>query len=79
MNKLHSLKIYSFKQEIQCLGVYTKEISILKLSHVTQYLTVEKGMATHSSIPAWRIPWAEELSGFSPWGHKESDMTERLT
>ena len=30
---------------------------------------LEKGMATHSSIPAWRIPW----------GHKESDTTEQLT
>ena len=24
---------------------------------------LEKGMATHSSILAWRIPWTEELSG----------------
>ena len=23
----------------------------------------EKGMATHSSILAWRIPWTEELGG----------------
>ena len=30
----------------------------------------EEGMATHSSIPAWRIPWAEDLAGFSPWGHR---------
>ena len=37
---------------------------------------LEKGMATHSSIPAWRIPWTE---GHSPWGCKESDTTERLT
>ena len=27
--------------------------------------SLEKGMATHPSIPAWR----------TPWGHKESDMT----
>ena len=34
-------------------------------------------MATHSSILAWRIPWREEPGGlYSPWGHKESDMTE---
>ena len=39
---------------------------------------LEKGMATHSSILAWIIPWTEELVGYSPWGHKESDMTERL-
>ena len=33
---------------------------------------LEKGMATHSSILAWRIPWTEE-PGYSPWGHKELD------
>ena len=33
-------------------------------------------MATHSSILAWRIPWTEEPGGYSPWGHKELDMTE---
>ena len=37
----------------------------------------EKGMATHSSILAWRIPWTERsLVGYSSRGHKESDMTE---
>ena len=25
--------------------------------------SLEEGMATHSSIPAWRIPWAEETGG----------------
>ena len=40
---------------------------------------LEKGMATHSSIPAWRIPWTEEPGGLRSMGHKESDMTERLT
>ena len=25
---------------------------------------LEKGMATHSSAPVWRIPWTEEPSGF---------------
>ena len=24
---------------------------------------LEKGMTTHSSIPAWRIPWTEEPGG----------------
>ena len=37
---------------------------------------LEKEMATHSSILAWRIPQREEPGGFSPWGHKESDTTE---
>ena len=39
---------------------------------------LEEEMATHSSI-AWRIPWTEEPGEPSPWGCKESDMTEQLT
>ena len=35
-----------------------------------------EGMATRSSILAWRITWTEELGGYNPWGQKESDMTE---
>ena len=37
---------------------------------------LEKGMASHSSILAWEIPWTEEPGGYSPWGHKELDTTE---
>ena len=39
---------------------------------------LEKEMATHSSILAWRIPWREELGGLQSMGRKESDMTEQL-
>ena len=35
-----------------------------------------KGMATHSSILAWRIPWTEEPGGLQSMGSKESDMTK---
>ena len=37
---------------------------------------LEKEIATHSSILAWKISWTE---GCSPWGRKESGTTERLT
>ena len=37
---------------------------------------LEKGMATHSSILAWRVPRTEGLVGYSPWGHRESEMTQ---
>ena len=37
---------------------------------------LEKGVAIHSSILAWRIPWTEEPVGSGPWGHKESVTTE---
>ena len=39
---------------------------------------LEKEIATHSSILAWRIPWMEELGGLQSTGHKQSDTTERL-
>ena len=35
-----------------------------------------EGMATHSCILAWRIPWTEEPDGLQPSGdHKELDRT----
>ena len=40
---------------------------------------LKKGMATCSSILAWRSPWTEEPGGLHPWGRKESDTNERLT
>ena len=39
---------------------------------------LEKRMASHSSILAWRIPLTEEPGGLQFMGCKESDMTERL-
>ena len=40
---------------------------------------LEKGMTMHSSILAWRIPQTEELVGYSLWGRKESNTSERVT
>ena len=37
---------------------------------------LEEGMATRSSVLAWRIPRIEDLEGCSPQGHKELDTTE---
>ena len=38
---------------------------------------LEKEMATHSSILAWRIPMDRgAMAGYSPWGRKESGMTK---
>ena len=37
---------------------------------------LEEGMATHSSIFAWKIPQTEEPGGLQPKGRKELDMTE---
>ena len=37
---------------------------------------LEKKMATHSSIPAWKTPWPEEPGGLQSGDRKESDTTE---
>ena len=37
---------------------------------------LEEGMATHSSVLAWRITWTESLEDYSSCGCKESDMTD---
>ena len=40
---------------------------------------LEKGMASPSSILAWRISGTEELGRLQSWGHKELDTPECLT
>ena len=37
---------------------------------------LEKGMATHSSILTWRIPWTEDPGRLQSVGYKELDTTE---
>ena len=40
---------------------------------------LKKGVATHSSILAWRIPWTGKPGKLHLWGHKDLDMTKRLS
>ena len=32
-------------------------------------------MATHSSVPAWEIPWTDELGGLQSMKSQDSDVT----
>ena len=59
---------------VKCLPT-TRETRVQSLGRED---LLEKAMAPHSSILAWKIPWAEEPVGYSPWGRKELDTTERL-
>ena len=36
---------------------------------------LEKEMAIHSSVPAWKIPWTEEPGGLQSMGPQELDTT----
>ena len=40
---------------------------------------LENGMAAHSSILAWEIPWTEGPGGLQSMGCKESDTAEQLS
>ena len=40
---------------------------------------LEKEIATHSSILAWKPHGQRSLAGYSPWDHKESDTTKQLS
>ena len=58
-----------------CLPV--QEMQGMWVQSLGQEDLLEKEMATHSSILAWKISWTVEPCGlYSPWGHKESNMTE---
>ena len=53
-----------------------RETQVLSLG---QENPLEKEMATHSSIPAWKIPWIEELGRLQCMGSQRADTTDRLT
>ena len=63
------------KKNPQNWGWYISETSLFGLNYSWQ---LEKAMAPHSSILAWKIPWAEEPGGLQSMGRWESDTTERL-
>ena len=55
-------------------GSVIKNLPAMQMTQVQslgQKDPLEKGMAAHSSVLAWRIPWTEEPGGlYCPWGHK---------
>ena len=52
---------------------------VRKIPWRREWQPLEKGMAEHSRILAWRIPWTEEPAGLQSTGLKESDTTEHRT
>ena len=52
-------------------------MQVIWVQSLCQEDSLEKGMATHSSLHAWEIPWTEEsLVGYSPWGHKQTQLSD---
>ena len=57
-------------------GVAEGQTQLYDFPFTFHFHSLEKEMATHSSVLAWRIPVTGEPGGCSLWGHTESDTTE---
>ena len=82
-NILHSICYWPNNNWASLVAQTVKNLPAMQETQVQslgQEDPLEKGMANHSNILTWRIPWTEESGGvYSPWRRKESDTTERLT
>ena len=43
-----------------------QETQVMWVRSLSEEDTLEEGIATHSSILAWRIPWTKDLAGYNP-------------
>ena len=74
--KLNSRKIYLFfffykYSKVFLLAQMVKNLSVMqetRIQSLSQEDSLKKGMATHSSILAWRILWTEEPGGLQSMG-----------
>ena len=57
-------------------GVTKSQTRLSNFTLILHFYALEREMATHSSVLAWRIPGMGEPVGCRLWGHTESDMTE---
>ena len=53
-----------------------QDMQEMRVRSLGQKDPLEEGMAAHSSILAWRIPWTEEPGGLQSMGSQTVDMTE---
>ena len=58
------------------LGVAKSRTRLSDFTFTFHFHALEKEMATHSSVLAWRIPGTGSLVGRRLWGRTESDTTE---
>ena len=57
-------------------GVAEGQTRLSDFTFIFHFHALEKEMATHSSVLAWRIPGMGRLVGGCLWDHTESDTTE---
>ena len=57
-------------------GFSKSQTPLSNFTFTFHFHALEKEMATHSSVLAWRIPGTGESGGLPSWGRTESDTTE---
>ena len=57
-------------------GIAKSQTRLSDFTFTFHFHALEKEMATHSSVLAWRIPGTGSLVGSGLWGRTESDTTE---
>ena len=57
-------------------GVAKTQTRLSGFTFTFHFHALEKEMATHSNVLAWRIPGMGSLMGYRLWGRTESDTTE---
>ena len=57
-------------------GIAKSQTRLSDFTFIFHFHPLEKEMATHSSVLAWRIPGTGSLVGCHLWGRTESDTTE---
>ena len=57
-------------------GITKSQTRLSEFIFTFHFHALDKEMATHSSIPAWRIPGTGSLVGCRLWGRTELDMTK---
>ena len=57
-------------------GVAESQTQLSDFTFTFRFHALEKEMANHSSVLAWRIPGTEEPGGCRIWGHTESGTTD---
>ena len=66
-------------QQATVHGVAKSRTRLSNFPFTFHFHALEKEMATHSHVLAWRIPWTEGPVGLWSMGFKESDTTKQLT
>ena len=57
-------------------GVAKSQTRLSDFTFTFHFYALEKEMATHSSVLAWRIPWTEKPGGLQSMGSHRVDTTE---